>query len=149
MSALLWLRLSLLTLLTGVALIGAGLGGPVGGASQSLAHKLAAHAQALQRSGPAPVGSRSVRGEPSTSGASLGISLGGRHSAAVLLAGDPPVDGAHATWGRAEVDLSVGPQHRPTALRGLRAERPAAPADAAPSGEDWRAPPGRAPPHQA
>jgi len=47
--ALVWLKAVLLTLLTWVALLFVGLGGPLGMVSQSLASQLATHAQPVQR----------------------------------------------------------------------------------------------------
>lgn len=56
-----WLQAVLFTLLAWVAVVCTGLGGTVGVASQSLAHKLAANAQHLQRHGGTSLSSRALR----------------------------------------------------------------------------------------
>jgi len=56
-----WLQAVLFTLLTWAVLIGAGIGGSLGAASQNLATKLATHAQHLQRHAGTANASRGVR----------------------------------------------------------------------------------------
>ena len=59
--AVTWIQVILLTLLAWAALLVTGLGGTMGGASQTLAHKLAANAQHLQRHGSSSLTSRALR----------------------------------------------------------------------------------------
>ena len=56
-----WLQAVVLTMLAWAAVVGTGLGGNLAVASQSLANKLAANAQHLQRQGGASLASRTVR----------------------------------------------------------------------------------------
>jgi hypothetical protein len=141
---LLGLRLSLLTLLAGVALLGASLGGPIGGVSQSLAHKLAAHAQSLLRTGPAPAGSRTMRGEAAAPVAFAGV----ERRAAFLQALAPANDGARATTGETVV-LALGPARRPSVSIDGDSMPSAAGDVAARSRAAHLTPPSRAPPAQA
>ena len=83
-----WLQAVLLALLTWAALLCAGLGGTLGVASQTLANKLAANAQHLQRHGGTSLASRAVRRDQAAPPASRQIAKDSR--AAV----SDPTDGA-------------------------------------------------------
>lgn len=142
-----WLRLWLLALLTGVTLVAACLGHPVGGASHPpAAYKLAAHAQPLQRSGAAPSGSRSARGDASgtaVSGERRAATHGNAHStdpregSDARLVVEPEVAGA----------ADPAPMYVASHVGGL--PRAVAADVAARSLTDWLTPPSHAPPTPA
>ena len=88
-----WIRAMLFTLLGWAALLCAGLGGTMGVASQSLANKLAANAQQLQRHGGTSLASRAVQRDQSVVAAAQRLAQDSRavvldHAKGALLTGE-------------------------------------------------------------
>lgn len=128
---------ALLALLAWLAVLAAGLGGSVGAWTQTLAGKLPAQAQHLQRLQGAAAATRAAQRE---AGQSLRTAQAVSHAAAA----PPELTALAELWAG-----HVGPGKRPEVVAAPGAEPRPAHVPALPAGTRYTLPPGRAPPAHA